>query len=308
MSTVPMSPSAVPAPGRTRVDGVQVLGALSPSRAGDFTSCPLLFRFRTIDRLPEPTSPDALRGTLIHQVLEDIFELPAPSRTPDQAQGLLLPAWERLLEASEQAADLVRAGLDVEPWLASAREILDRWFELEDPTRLEPAEREVYVECLLDSGLLMRGVVDRLDITPDGAIRVVDYKSGSSPGEGFEARALFQLRFYAFVLWRTRGVVPSMLQLVYLGDGQIVRYEPDEAELLATERKVQAIWAAIREAERTGDWQPSPGPQCGWCPHHALCPAFGGTPPPLPAPSTPREATSRWRRFRGRVRRLLRAR
>ena len=308
MSTVPMSPSAIPAPGRTRVDGVQVLGALSPSRAGDFTSCPLLFRFRTIDRLPEPTSPDALRGTLIHQVLEDIFELPAPSRTPDQAQRLLLPAWERLLETSGQAADLVASGLEVEPWLASAREILDRWFELEDPTRLEPAEREVYVECLLDSGLLMRGVVDRLDITPDGAIRVVDYKSGTSPGEGFEGRALFQLRFYAFVLWRTRGVVPSMLQLVYLGDGQIVRYEPDEAELLATERKVQAIWAAIREAERTGDWQPSPGRNCDWCPHHALCPVFGGTPPPLPVPATAREATSRWRRFRDRVRRLLRGR
>jgi putative RecB family exonuclease len=282
MSTVPMSQSAIPAPGRSRVDGERVLGALSPSRAGDFLSCPLLFRFRTIDRLPEPTSPEALRGTLVHQVLEDIFELPAASRTPDQAHRLLLPAWEQLLETSDQAADLVRAGLDVEPWLETAREILDRWFELEDPTRLEPAEREVYVECLLDSGLLMRGVIDRLDITPDGAIRVVDYKSGAAPAEGFEARALFQLRFYAFVLWRTRGVVPSMLQLVYLGDTQIVRYEPDEADLRATERKVQAIWAAIQEAERTGDFQPSPGRNCDWCPHHALCPVFGGTPPPLP--------------------------
>jgi putative RecB family exonuclease len=306
MSTVPMSPSAVPAPGRSRVDGDRVLGALSPSRAGDFVSCPLLFRFRTIDRLPEPTSPEALRGTLVHQVLEDIFELPAPARTPDQAQRLLVPAWEQLLGTSEQAADLVSAGLDVEPWLASAREILDRWFELEDPTRLEPAEREVYVECLLDSGLLMRGVIDRLDVAPDGSIRVVDYKTGPSPREGFEARSLFQLRFYAFVLWRTRGVVPSVLQLVYLGDGQIVRYEPDEQDLRATERKVQAVWAAIRDAEQTGDWQPSPGPQCDWCPHHALCPVFGGTPPPLPSRSADVVRSSWWRRFRLWFRGLLR--
>ena len=37
---------------RTVVDGVDVLGSLSPSRASDFMTCPLLFRFRTIDRLP----------------------------------------------------------------------------------------------------------------------------------------------------------------------------------------------------------------------------------------------------------------
>ncbi|WP_296606109.1 PD-(D/E)XK nuclease family protein, partial [Nocardioides sp.] len=59
------------------VDGVEVLGALSPSRAGDFLSCPLLFRFRTIDKLPEPFSPDAVRGTVVHKVLEDLFDLPA---------------------------------------------------------------------------------------------------------------------------------------------------------------------------------------------------------------------------------------
>ena len=52
-------------------------GALSPSRAGDFMSCPLLYRFRTIDRLPEPFSPDAVRGTVVHKVLEDLFDLPA---------------------------------------------------------------------------------------------------------------------------------------------------------------------------------------------------------------------------------------
>ena len=92
-----------------------------------------------------------------------------------------------------------------------------------------------------------------------------DYKSGKSPAEGFEARALFQLRFYGLMIWRTRGVVPSVIRLVYLGDSQIVSYEPDETDLLATERKMQAIWAAILEARATGDYQPSPGRNCDWC-------------------------------------------
>ena len=65
---------------------------------------------------------------------------------------------------------------------------------------------------------------------------MVDYKTGQLPRRSvFEAKALFQMRFYALVIWRTRGVVPTMLQLVYLGDGQMLRYVPDEDDLLATE-------------------------------------------------------------------------
>ena len=110
-----------------------------------------------------------------------------------------------------------------------------------------------------------------------------DYKTGTSPPEEFEARALFQMRFYALAIWRTRGQIPAMLQLIYLGNGEIVRYQPDESDLLATERKVEALWQAIERALRSGDWRPRPGRICEWCAHQAICPAFGGTPPPLPA-------------------------
>ena len=268
----------------TPVDGVDVLGALSPSRAGDFMSCPLLYRYRTIDRLPEPPSPDAVRGTVIHKVLEDLFDLPAAERTPEQAGEMLAPAWEALVEQEPDLGEMLGQsdGPEIAAWLAECRQVLDRYFTLEDPRRLEPAERELYVEALLDSKLLLRGFVDRIDVAPDGAIRVVDYKSGNAPSEMFEAKALFQMKFYALVIWRTRGVVPAMLQLVYLGNAQILRYVPDEQDLLATQRKVEAVWQAIRLAEETGDWRPSPGRLCSWCAHQAICPAFGGTPPPLP--------------------------
>ena len=116
---------------------------------------------------------------------------------------------------------------------------------------------------------------------------MVDYKTGRSPGEGYEAKALFQMKFYALVLWRLRGVVPSMLQLVYLGNGEILRYEPDEDDLRATERKVEAVWRAIRLAQETGDWRPSPSRLCDWCSFHQFCPTKGGTIPPLPEPVVP---------------------
>ncbi len=274
----------------TPVDGVDVLGALSPSRAGDFMTCPLLYRFRTIDKLPEEVSPDAVRGTVVHKVLEDLFDLPAAERTPDQARAMLPGAWRQVLAQEPLLSDLFAplgedgggVGVDFDSWLASCEQVLAKYFALEDPRRLEPAERELYVEAVLESKLLLRGFVDRLDVAPNGMIRVVDYKTGRSPAERFEAKALFQMRFYALVIWRTRGVVPSMLQLVYLGNGEILRYVPDEADLLATERKVEAVWRAIRLAEETGDWQPSPSRLCSWCSHQAICPAYGGTPPPLP--------------------------
>ena len=280
MSVEQQSPAA---PVSTPVDGVEVLGALSPSRAGDFLSCPLLYRFRTIDHLPEPPSPDAVRGTVVHKVLEDLFDLPAEQRTPDRARALLEPAFDLLAEQEPALREMfAEDGPEAATWLASCRSVLERYFTLEDPRRLEPAEREVYVETLLDSKLLLRGFVDRVDVAPDGAIRVVDYKTGRSPSEMFEAKALFQMRFYALVIWRTRGVLPAMLQLLYLGNGEMLRYVPDERDLLATERKVEAIWRAIRAAEETGDWLPNRGRQCDWCAHRAVCPAWGGTPPPLP--------------------------
>lgn len=258
--------------------------ALSPSRAADFIQCPLLYRFRTIDRLPQAPSPAAARGTVVHAVLERLFDLPATERTPAAARELVGPQWQVLLDADPELASMFPAddGAALAEWLASADVLVERWFTLEDPSRLEPAERELYVETTLADGLVLRGYVDRLDVAPTGELRVVDYKTGKAPSELFEAQALFQMRFYALVLWRIRGVVPRSLQLVYLGDGQVLRFEPDEAELLATERKLRALWEAIERAALTGDWRPSPGRLCDWCDHRALCPAFGGTPPPLP--------------------------
>jgi len=245
--------------------------------------CPLLYRFRVIDKLPSAPSPAAARGTLVHSVLEQLFDLPAEGRTIEAAAALVEPSWLGPLGGEPELADLVdETDLEaVASWFGDAVSLIERWFTLEDPTRLEPAERELYVETDLD-GLTLRGYVDRLDLTPGGEMRVVDYKTGRSPSELFEAKALFQMKFYALVLWRLRGEVPRMLQLVYLGNSEIVRYSPDEAALLAVERKLKALWQAIENAALTGDWRPSKSKLCDWCDHRALCPEWGGTPPPLP--------------------------
>jgi putative RecB family exonuclease len=272
------------APAGAAPEAEEVRGpSLSPSRAADFMTCPLLYRFRVVDRLPEPPSPAAARGTLVHAVLERLFDEPAAGRTPQTARDLLPGQWDRLLAEAPELADMFADDAERTTWFGEASQMLDRYFTLEDPTRLEPQEREMSVHAMLASGLALRGYIDRLDVAPTGEIRIVDYKTGTSPREEYEARALFQMKFYALALWRAGGAVPRMLQLIYLGNGEIVRYMPDEADLVATERKINALWQAIDRARSSGDWRPRPSRLCSWCSHQALCPAWGGTPPPLPA-------------------------
>lgn len=259
------------------------ISALSPSRASDFLQCPLLFRFRAIDRLPEKPSSAALRGTLVHAVLERLFELPAETRTPRTAATLLEPQWEKLRTRRPEVMELFSDDAAVSVWLEEARVLVGRYFDMERPERLEPRDRELRLDVTLASGLRLRGYVDRLDVAPDGQIRVVDYKTGRSPRPRFEDKARFQIFFYAVMIWREYGEVPTRLQLMYLGDGGVRWYEPTEAELLAAEAEITGIWNDIAATARSGEWLPRTSKLCGWCEHQALCPEFGGTPPPLPS-------------------------
>jgi putative RecB family exonuclease len=215
-------------------------------------------------------------------VLERLFGLPAGERVPDTAKGLLGPAWQDLLAERAELGELFEQEEDLTEWLASAESMLTSYFGLEDPRRLEPEACELLVEAELPSGMLLRGYIDRLDVAPTGEIRVVDYKTGAAPREIGEAKAMFQMKFYALVLWRLRGVVPRQLLLMYLSDRQNLAYQPDEAELRRFERTLEAIWEAILKAGKTGDFRPNRSRLCDWCDHKALCPEFGGTPPPYP--------------------------
>ena len=122
---------------------------------------------------------------------------------------------------------------------------------------------------------------------------MVDYKTGKAPPEAralAEFKAMFQMKFYAVALLRSRGVLPARLRLLYLSDGQVLDYTPDLDELLRFEKTLMAIWRAIQSAGATGDFRPHPSRMCDWCAHHSRCPVFGGTPPPYPGwPKAPDE-------------------
>ena len=258
--------------------------ALSPSRAADFKQCPLLYRFRAIDRLPEPPSAAQLRGSVVHSALEQLYALPAPLRDQDTALALVAPAWE-LVTAEDPELTAAFGPEQRAQLLTEAQALLAGYYRLEDPTRFDPQGCEQRIEVELADGTLLRGFVDRIDIAPTGELRVVDYKTGRAPPEArgpAEAKALFQMKFYAVALLRSRGVLPARLRLIYLADGQLLDYTPDLDELLRFEKTLMAIWAAIQSAGATGDFRPTASRMCNWCAHQARCPVFGGTPPAYP--------------------------
>ncbi|WP_406815503.1 RecB family exonuclease [Mycobacterium sp. M23085] len=258
--------------------------ALSPSRAADFKQCPLLYRFRAIDRLPEAPSAAQLRGSLVHAALQQLYGLPAERRGPDTAMSLLEPAWEQITEASpEITAEL--APEQRTQLLAEAQALLAGYYRLEDPTRFNPECCEQRVEVELADGTLLRGFIDRIDVAATGELRVVDYKTGKAPPAAralAEFKAMFQMKFYAVALLRSRGVPPTRLRLIYLADGQVLDYTPDHDELLRFEKTLMAIWRAIQSAGQSGDFRPTQSRLCDWCPHQQHCPLYGGTPPPYP--------------------------
>jgi putative RecB family exonuclease len=258
--------------------------ALSPSRAADFKQCPLLYRFRAIDRLPEPPSTAQLRGSVVHAALEQLYALPPVQRDRDTALALVAPVWEQMIAEEPELTCAVDIAQQAE-LLDEARALLSGYYRLEDPTRFDPQSCEQRVEVELADGTLLRGFIDRIDVAPTGELRVVDYKTGKAPPAAralAEFKALFQMKFYAVALLRSRGVLPTRLRLIYLADGELLDYSPDHEELLRFEKTLMAIWRAIQSAGATGDFRSRPSRLCDWCPHQQYCPTFGGTPPPYP--------------------------
>jgi putative RecB family exonuclease len=243
---------------------------LSPSRMSDFTNCPQLYKYRAIDQLPEPPSIEAERGKLIHSVLEDLFEMPAPERHIESAKEILPKRWQQMLETQPELSALVP---DTKEWLDRAESLLQSYFTLEKPHSFESTYREFHLEKNLSDELYLHGFVDRIDVAPTGEVRIVDYKSGKSPKPGWEEKAFFQLRVYALLYWQSVGVLPALLQLIYLGNSQVLKSAPTQAQLASTEKIVNNIGQEILTAIETNHFPTKKSKLCDWCYFKTICPA-----------------------------------
>jgi putative RecB family exonuclease len=248
--------------------------SLSPSKVSSFTDCALAFRFSAIDHLPEPPSLAATRGTLVHAALERLFTLDPPARTRAAADTCLDAALASLREHPEMAG----LELDVEAeatFVAEARTLLDKYFLLEDPTRIAPIGLELMLEVEL-GGVRLRGIIDRLELDADGELVVTDYKTGRAPGERQEQQRLSGVAVYSLLCERLFGKRPARVQLLYLADPLAIIATPTDRSTRGVERKLGAVWTAIERACEREDFRPNPSRLCDFCGFKAYCPSFGG--------------------------------
>ncbi|MFQ5965989.1 MAG: RecB family exonuclease [Acidimicrobiia bacterium] len=251
---------------------------LSPSRAADFKSCPQLFRFRAIDRLPEPPTSHQARGTTAHLALQELFDLPATERTPHRLHELFREAWASL-RLSEEFAGLFDDVEAEREWGLESLALLSNYFSVEDPAQVEPRSREYDMTEDLD-GIVIRGILDRIDELPDGNLIITDYKTGKPPPERYALSSFFALKIYALLIRKQTGRTPIELRLLYLNGPALYRLSISDAQLDGMERQLRALWQAINRAIERDFFPPRAGPLCNWCSFQEICPAWTELPVP----------------------------
>jgi putative RecB family exonuclease len=260
--------------------GLPLPTSLSPSKVASFKDCALAFRFSNIDRLPEPPSPSATKGTLVHRALELLFCEPAHMRTVPAA----LECLDRARAEMATDPEFVGLGLDAEAaaqFAADAEVLVRRYFALEDPTTVHPIGLELRLEAKVGS-LTLRGVIDRLELDADGGLVVTDFKTGKVPGVMHEQSRLGGVHFYAFLCERVLGQRPARIQLLYLSQPVAIVAKPSAQSVRGLEQRTSAIWKAVERACANEDFRPRPSPLCNWCSFQDYCPSFGGDPARAP--------------------------
>lgn len=248
------------------------LETLSPSRAGDFKTCPQLFKFRAIDKIDEPTSVYQARGTTAHLALQRLFDDDVSERTPERLYDLFREAWTEI-RGEEEFEGLFEELDEEREWGIESMKLLSNYFSIEDPASFDPEDRELDMVEDLD-GMVIRGILDRIDRDADGRLVITDYKTGKAPPERYALSAFFALKIYALLIRNKLGETPKEVRLLYLNGPTLYRLAIDDRQLDAMNGQLQALWAAIEKAMATDRFPPRPGRLCDWCSYQEICPAF----------------------------------
>jgi len=265
-----MTVTAVPAP------TYPVPMSLSPSRVSSFTSCPMQFRFSSIQKLPEPPGVATTKGTIGHRALELLFVRRAADRTPEALTADMATSLDEYRTHPDYVG-LRLEGAAVDTFDRDCHALVDKYFAMEDPTTVREIGLELWMEASVGH-LTLRGIIDRLELDANGELVVTDYKTGRAPSGNFEQKSLAGVHFYSFLCEAVFGKRPAKIRLMYLASGETIETVPSAQSVKFITTRTTAVWSAVERACTTGDFRPRKSKLCDWCSFQQWCPEFGGDP------------------------------
>lgn len=237
----------------------------------------MAFRFNAIEHLADEPTIWTVKGTLVHRALERLFwHHDRGSRSPGAAATELAAAWDELQHDPDYLT-LAPTSDESDRLRTDAEALVRNYFALEDPNEVHPVGIELTLDARVGD-MRLRGIIDRLDLTADGELVVIDYKTGRAPGPAFEHSKLIGVHIYALLCQEVLGRPPVQVKLLHLKEPLTITAEPSEQALRGQRQKAVAVWSAIERACQNEDFQPRTGPLCNYCRFKEFCPAYGGHP------------------------------
>ena len=259
---------------------------LSPSKINTFLQCPRNFYYRYIAKLPDKLTLHLFRGTIVHDILERIFEqefkYPSRWRNGEPQEWALLEFRKLWAIKKEKMPYLFKdPNIDAE---VMERETIDllinfchrvekKLHELMDwkvarskdmaLKQLKPHFREVRLN---NKELKIRGIVDVVVKDFEDNISIVDYKTSKRYGSWLPDDYYRQLIIYALLYKEETGVTPKFAGIDWL------RY--DDCYFVAIndgviEEARELIKGIHNEIKKRGDdveqYEMVPQTLCKWC-------------------------------------------
>jgi len=237
------------------------LGArLSASAVAAYKRCPLQFKLEREWRLPtEPPAPMQY-GASMHRVLKAYYDSVRFDRPMDEATLIEL---FRADLAAAGVQDAYQCELYEKQGIEQLRDFLSSRAAKDVPKVLHTEEGfEIRI-----GETMVAGRMDRVDDLGNGCVAITDYKTGK-PQTQEDADDSLQLSIYALAAREKWGYRAERLALYNLAENSLVITHRSDQDL----KDASLLVEKVAELIARGDFEPTPGFHCSFCPYRSLCP------------------------------------
>ncbi|OGR96171.1 MAG: hypothetical protein A2902_00575 [Elusimicrobia bacterium RIFCSPLOWO2_01_FULL_64_13] len=237
--------------------------ALSHSSISLYLECPLKYRYKYMDKLPEEPRHFFSFGKSVHSALEFLYgvKLPPPPSL-DQVLDVYRKKW---LPEGYKDKDMEAR------YLAEGERIIREFYRTEVPKFRPPLFCEYNFRLQIE-GVPVTGYIDRIDKLPDGKIHIIDYKTGKAFDLG-RMKSDPQLALYQYACRESLGLEAASLTLYHLPSNTpftVGGYSE------GFEEGVRDRVAAVARGLTDQAFEPDPDDdKCRWCDYRKPNPAIG---------------------------------